>query len=280
MPYACCSAVGRGLAVLLSIAVFSAPAAAAGDDASPSESSQGLAGQANNPNAPLMQFQLRNVIAPHLPETDGTGNLLELEAVVPFRPAKYMPFPTIMKVTLPVAVTLPDPVGRTGLGNLQVFGQAVFKEAWGSWALGVSLVFPTADSDVLGLQTWQAGPAAAFMYTRVKNLVVGAVIQNPVSVNSTSHRPASNVLAITPTLTYNLPRGWFVGYSDFDWTFDWEANGDATIPLGLQVGRVYGIGSQPVSLSLEAGYNVSRPDDSSVPRWMIGIEFTLLFPQD
>ena len=267
------------LLALLLTAGCATPAIAADDPASPGGPSPSLADQANNPNAPLMQFQLRDVVAPHLPNADGTGNLLELEAVLPIRPLKFFPFPTLIKITAPL-VTVPDPVGRTGFGNIQFFDQVVFKEPWGSWAVGIALVFPTADTKALGEQTWQAGPAAAIMYTGTRNLVAGAVFQNPASVSSSSHRSESNALLITPTLTYNLADGWFIGYSDFDWTFDWESNGDATIPLGLQGGRVYNIGRQPVNVSLEAGYNVVRPDDTSTPRWMVGLEFTLLFPEN
>jgi hypothetical protein len=45
-----------------------------------------------------------------------------------------------------------------------------------------------------------------------------------------------NALAITPTLTYNLPHGWFAGYCDFEWTIDWKNGGAATNPVGLQCG--------------------------------------------
>jgi hypothetical protein len=66
-------------------------------------------------------------------------------------------------------------------------------------------------------------------------------------------------LIVSPTLTYNLPAGWFAGYSDFNWDFNWKNGGAATIPVGVQVGKVFALGDQPFSLSLEAGYNVVRP---------------------
>jgi hypothetical protein len=52
----------------------------------------------------------------------------------------------------------------------------------------------------------------------------------------------------------------------------------ALIPLGVQAGRIFETGNQPFSASIEAGYNVVRPNDSSTPRWMIGVGFTALFP--
>lgn len=98
-------------------------------------------------------------------------------------------------------------------------------------------------------------------------------------------------LIVSPTLTYNLPAGWFAGYSDFNWDFNWKNGGAATIPVGVQVGKVFALGDQPFSLSLEAGYNVVRPKTSSTPATsagvpastigtpggMIGLEFNVIF---
>ena len=85
----------------------------------------------------------------------------------------------------------------------------------------------------------------------------------------------STATASGKTLTYNLPGGWFGGYSDFDWIFDWENSGAATIPVGLQVGRVFSIGSMPFSLSVEGGYNMVR--SSNFPEWVVGIELNWIF---
>ena len=123
-----CAAWRRCCVAVLMAVVATLPVAVAG------ESTQSLADQANNPNAPLRQFQLRDVVAPRLPETDGTGNLFQIEAVLPFKPFEFFPFPTLMKITLPY-VTLPEPGGVSALGDIEVFDQAVFKEAWGAGPL-------------------------------------------------------------------------------------------------------------------------------------------------
>ena len=91
-------------------------------------------------------------------------------------------------------------------------------------------------------------------------------------------RPGVNNLIIVPTLTYNLPDGWFAGLSDFNVTFNWNDGGAATIPVGPQVGRVFRIGRQPVSVSAEGAYTVARPSNPPTPRWVIGAELTFLFP--
>ena len=81
---------------------------------------------------------------------------------------------------------------------------------------------PTASSRELGAGKWQAGPAAAVIYTGVKNLTAGAVFQNPISFAGDSGRAKVNELIIAPTLTYSLSKGWFAGLADYNWTFDWE----------------------------------------------------------
>jgi hypothetical protein len=114
------------------------------------------------------------------------------------------------------------------------------------------------------------------MYTGFPNLIVGAVIQNPISIAGDDARPAVNELQVTPTLTYTLPHGWFVGLGDFDWVFDWEGD-SALIPLVLQVGKVVKLGRHGLSLSAEAGPWVAHPDPP-YPVWGVRVSAGLLFP--
>ena len=188
-------------------------------------------------------------------------------------------------MTLPV-ISLPSPVNKSGLGDLQFFDLVSIKQSWGRWGFGPALVFPTATSKQLGAGKWQAGPSFALIYTRVENLTVGAVLQNPISFAGDSSRPAVNNLIITPTFTYNVPgylipgywkHGWFVGLSDNNMTFDWRNGGAGTIPLGPQVGRVFHIGEQAFSASIEAGGTVKRPKNTPNPGLIIGIEFSIIF---
>jgi hypothetical protein len=240
------------------------------------DSGPSLAEQSNNPNAPLTQVQLRDVFAPNVPDTDGRANSLELQVVLPFKPRDFFPFPTLMKITVPY-VSAPGPIGTSAMDDIELFDQVVFKEPWGSWALGFTAVFPTATAKHIGQDRWQLGPAAAIIFTGIPNLVAGAVFQNAASVGSETDDRSVNGLAITPTLTYNLPHGWFVGYSDYDININWEDDNEVTIPLGLQVGRVFNIGKQAFNASFEGGYSIVRPDDTSTPRWVFGFELTALF---
>ena len=84
-------------------------------------------------------------------------------------------------------------------------------------------------------------------------------------------------MIITPTFTFNLAEGWFVGLSDYNFTFNWESGGAATVPLGLQVGKVVTLGKQPVSLSVEAGGAAARPSGAPSPGWILGFEVSPIF---
>ena len=235
-----------------------------------------LANQVNNPAAPVTILQFRDVFLPDVAGTSGGTNAFEIQPVLPLGPFPALPIVQIMKVTLPFN-SLPQPVGVSGVGDLQVFDLVTIKQSWGRWGFGPALVFPTASVEALGQGKWQAGPAVALIYTGVKNLAVGAVWQNPFSYAGDSDRAGVNNLIITPTLTYTLEKGWFAGLSDFNWTFDWNDDGAATLLLGLQVGRIFVLGKQDVSLSFEVGGAAARPSTSPAPGWILGVEFTPIF---
>jgi hypothetical protein len=207
----------------------------------------------------------------------GAGNVLQFQPVLPVAKSRFLPFGHVVKITLPLA-SVPAPLSTTGLGDLEVFDVVSFKHSWGRWGVGPAAVFPTATSKALGQGRWQAGPAVALIYTGTRHLVTGAILQNPMSFAGDAERPGVNNLIIVPTLTYNLPDGWFAGLSDFNVIFNWNDGGAATIPVGPQVGRVFRIGRQPVSVSAEGAYTVARPSSPPPPRWVIGAEFTFLFP--
>ena len=201
-----------------------------------SGSARDLANQVNNPAAPVTLLQFRDVLLPNVGGADGATNEFQIQPVIPMGPFASLPILQLMKLTIPFP-SLPSPVGVAGMGDVQLFDLVSIKESWGRWGFGPALVFPTASDKALGQGKWQAGPAVALIYTRVKNLTAGAVWQNPISFAGSADRPDVNNLIITPTLTYNLEDGWFAGLSDFDWEFDWENGGAATVLLGVQVGK-------------------------------------------
>ena len=149
--------------------------------------------------------------------------MFQIQGILPLKPSALIPFPTIMKLTVPLT-SLPAPVDQTTLGDIQYFAQAVFNESWGSWGAGFSLVAPTDTFTGLQRPKWKVGPAAALIYTGIPNLVFGGVFQNPIPVGAGSRKGQSS-LSFTPSITYSLPDGWYAGYPDFDWTVNWDSGG-------------------------------------------------------
>jgi|SRR5208283_510136 len=253
-------------------------------------SAQELANQVNNPAAPVTFIQFRDILAPNVAGANGVANSLQMQPVLPIGPFKSFPWVQLVKLTMPLYEAIPGTVnlqklGVTGVGDLQVLDLITVKQSWGRWGFGPALVFPTASSRGLGAGKYQIGPSVALIYTGVKNLTVGAVVQNPISYAGDPKRPSVNNMIITPTFTFNLKEGWFVGLSDYNWTFNWEHGGtaamplgvSATFPLGLQVGKVVTLGRQPVSLSVEAGGVAVRPAGSPNPGWILGFELSPIF---
>jgi hypothetical protein len=241
-------------------------------------SDQELANMVNNPTEPLTILQFRDIYGPTAARPY-PRNLFEVQPVVPIGPYDWLPFVQLVKVTMPFIASTAGPGGETGLGDLTVFDLASIKQGWGRWGVGPILVLPTATGDTLGAGKFSVGPAAGFIYTGVENLTAGAILQNPISVTGSRSHPNVNQLIVSPTLTYNMPHGWFAGLSDFNWTFDWTADaGDVPlVPLGLQVGKVVRIGKQPVSISIEAGRAPWRPQSAPDPGWIIGFAITPIF---
>jgi len=235
-----------------------------------------LANQVNNPAAPVTLIQFRNVLLPGAEGADGATNEFQIQPVLPIGPFPSFPILQLMKITIPFP-TLPSPISAGGFGDLQVFDLVSIKQSWGRWGFGPALVFPTASDSRLGQGKWQAGLAVAAIYTGVKHLTAGAVLQNPISFAGDRDRADINNLIITPTLTYNLPDGWFAGLSDFNWTFDWKNDGAATVVLGAQIGRVFSVDTHGFALSFEAGGAVTAPNSIPRPGWILGFEFSPIF---
>ena len=79
-----------------------------------------LANQVNNPAAPVTILQFRNVLLPDVAGTSGATNVFQIQPVLPLGPFPSLPIVQLMKVTLPFT-SLPQPVGISGVGDLQVF---------------------------------------------------------------------------------------------------------------------------------------------------------------
>jgi hypothetical protein len=238
-----------------------------------------LARQSQNPVANLISVPFQNNTNVGLGQFDRTGNILNIQPVLPTPLSKDLLL--INRVILPLAYQpeLAPGVGNTfGLGD--VFYQGFLSPANTgnfSWGIGPAIVFPTATDRVLGTGKWSIGPAAVGIWS-VDRIVAGALINNVWSFAGAGDRQDVSFLTLQPFFNYNLNDGWYINTAPIV-TANWQASAGNvwTVPIGGGFGRVFAIGRQPVNLSAAAFWNVVRPEGAA--DWTLRMQITLLFPK-
>lgn len=91
-------------------------------------------------------------------------------------------------------------------------------------------------------------------------------------------RPDVSELLIQPIINYLLG-DWYFGAGDLNWSFNWEEDGEATLPLAFQAGRITKIGKHKYNISIELARTIVRPDDAVLPKWGVRLGIVLLLPE-
>lgn len=207
-----------------------------------------------------------------------------------FQPVLPIPLTDNLKlITRPVvpfaSVPLPDGAGefdrKTGLGDIQLPLLLVPKQGLSlgggsvTYGAGPTFVFPTATSDALGSDRWEAGPALVGVF-KTQKITAGALGQywwsyaggNPV----TSH---GSFLYFG---FYNLPNAWQIGTNPTI-TYDHEATSDNkwSVPIGLTVAKTTSIGKVPVKFQFGGEYFVINQEDYG-PRFLLKLNIIPVIP--
>jgi hypothetical protein len=178
-------------------------------------------------------------------EENSSRTSLILRPIIP-RVRRFSLFPLIQLIRPSFSlVTVPSAKGgtRTEFGDIQLFDLAVLPwpsdETHLKIGLGPMFVFPTATSSSAGQGAWQAGPAMGAVYTGIPWLVMGFLLQNPVSFAYTSpKRPPQNTLEFQPALALHVWKGWYLRSAEATWAFGWRHHSATVLPLSLGVGDV------------------------------------------
>lgn len=248
---------------------------------SESEATEDLAKAAQNPISNLISLPLQNnTIFGVGPQGERTLNVLNIQPVIPVPLSKSLLLVT--RTIVPVINQPTSPTGRQsefGLGDINP--QFFFTPLTNSritWGVGPTIVLPTATQDVLGQGKWSAGPAAVVVVT-TKHMVFGAVGNNVWSFAGSPDRRNVNQMLVQPFINYNLSNGWYLVSSPII-TANWEAeSGDEplTLPIGGGFGRIFAIGDQKVNASVQAFWNLVKPDGAG--NWSLRAQLQFLFPR-
>jgi hypothetical protein len=256
------------------------PAALSGGP-SEAEKAAALAKEAQNPIANLISLPFQNnTNFGYGPKGQRTQNVLNIQPVIPVALSKDLLLVT--RTIIPYIYQPTSASGREGEFGLGDINPSFFfvprTTSKITWGVGPTFVLPTATQSFTGQGKWSAGPTGVVLVT-TKHAVFGALANNVWSFAGSSDRQSVNQLLIQPFFNYNFPRGWYLTASPII-TSNWEAeNGDDqwTVPIGGGFGRVFAIGEQKVNASLQAFWNVVKPEGAG--DWTLRAQFQFLFPR-
>jgi hypothetical protein len=248
---------------------------------SEAEKAEALAKQAQNPIANLISLPFQNnTNFGYGPQGQRTQNVLNIQPVIPVPLSNDLLLVTrtiIPYIYQPTSATGNE--GEFGLGDINPSFFIVPRTTSNiTWGVGPTFVLPTATQSFTGQGKWSAGPTGVVLVT-TKRMVFGTLANNVWSFAGASDRKVVNQLLIQPFFNYNFSKGWYLVTSPII-TANWEAaSGDEqwTLPIGGGFGRVFAIGEQKVNASLQAFWNVIKPDGAG--DWTLRAQFQFLFPR-
>jgi hypothetical protein len=267
------------------MAVALSPIAAYTQD-QPRLSAEEIARLMDNPVGELIQLPIqydRTTI-----EEPVSGASLDVSTVkfIPTFPIGQGKWRLVNRFVLPFA-DVPNPFGgasTSGFSDLTYVGAltpSISRDmARGKliWAIGPTLVFPTASDDLLGQGKYQAGPAAAAAYLGPK-LTLGLFGQQWWSYAGDDARPDVSRSNLQYFWYVKLPNQWAIGAAP-SITVDWNATGGTAVdlPLGIGVNKTLFLGPLPARVSAEVSYYAVNSGDGPSPDWGFTFAITPVIP--
>jgi|LGVE01.1.fsa_nt_gb hypothetical protein len=242
-----------------------------------------LAKKSQNPIANMRSFKFQNNTNTGIGPDDSTQNMLNVMPILPFKISDDIL--VISRTIIPIA-SQPDFLTSEGDGrvngvadtNMQFFFSPIdLGESGIVWGVGPSFLLPTATDDSLGQEKWGAG-ISGILLAQPGRWVYGGVASNIWSVGGAGEKDV-NMLTLQYFVNYNFDGGWYILTSPI-MTADWEADTDHrwTVPLGGGFGKLFKIGSQPLTAQVSAYKNVVTPDDYGAD-WQVRAMVMWMFPR-
>ncbi len=248
------------------------------------EEALALAKKSQNPISNMRSFKFQNNTNLGIGPDDSTQNMFNVMPVLPFQLNDdiLVISRTIIPVVSQPSIFTPEDEGRVnGIADtsMQFFFSPMDTSSSGGtvWGVGPAFVLPTATDDSLGQDKWAAG-ISGILLAQPGRWVYGGVVSNVWSFAGSGEKDI-NLLTLQYFVNYNFDDGWYALTSPI-MTADWEADSDHrwTVPIGGGFGRLFKIGSQPVTAQISAYKNVITPDDYG-PDWQVRAMMMWMFPR-
>jgi hypothetical protein len=247
-----------------------------------------VAAEFTDPLTTLPQIFLQDAYSPDVHGTEAQINRVIARVIVPRVPSSsLLPFVQLIRPSFSL-VTVPTGRGsgtRTEFGDVQLFDLGVLpwpdRETGLLLGVGPLWVFPTASHHTAGQNAWQVGPAFAAVYKGISGLLLGTLVQNPISFAYTrSDGESISTLLFQPVVLAYLGRGFYVKSADATWSRSWHENGATTIPISFGVGRVLlREDLPPINTFLSGEWTAYRRNAPLAPEWTVRLGVTVAFPQ-
>ena len=244
-------------------------------------SAEELAKLAQNPVGNLISVPFQNNTNLNVGPEKGTQNILNIQPVVPI--SVNDDWNIITRTIIPIISNpafTPTSERVNGVGDIQfnAFLSPANPGEW-IWGAGVITQLPTNSNSELGNKNWGLGPTFVVLHLEKGNpWVYGVLANNLWSLSSNKQGGSYNNGLIQPFVNYNFPEGFYLTSAPI-LTVDWKARSSDqwTVPLGGGVGKILHFGKLPLNSSIEAYYNVEKPEFGS--DWTLRATLTLMFPK-
>ena len=240
---------------------------------------QELAKLAQNPVGNLISVPFQNNANFNFGPEQGTQDVLNIQPVIPLHIDKE--WNVITRTILPV-VWMPalSPTGSSvsGLGDMQLSAFLSPADPHGIiWGAGTIVQMPTHTNPALGNNNWGLGPTFVVLRLEKGNPWVYGVLANNVWSFGSGSSPSYNNGLIQWFVNYNFEGGTYLTSAP-DNTVNWKAASGQmwTVPLGAGVGHIFHLGRLPMNTSIDAYYNVVRPDNAA--NWQLRAQVQFMFP--
>src|SRR5262245_24536063 len=165
--------------------------------------------QSNSPLNPAPSVNLHDYYSPELYDIDDSINDFLVRGSFVLPPGKLLPWPQLIRATLPISSRPHFPTGSTtALGDFNVFDLFLLGSDATELGIGPLVVAPTASDDDVGAGKWQAGLAAIAVHPTARGLL-GGLVQWQASFAGDEDRADVGTLTVQPLLVRNMPNAWY-----------------------------------------------------------------------
>jgi hypothetical protein len=275
-------------APLLALALLGSADLSSAADETAAAPDRDVAAEFTDPLTTLPQVFLQDSLALESYGTGALSNRLTARLAVPRLPSSSLiPIDQLIRPSLSL-VTVPTGRGketRTELGDTVLLDLGVLplesRKRGLAVAVGPVLVFPTATHRTAGQGAWQIGPALGAIYKGRPGLLVGFLLQNPISFAYTSSsREPVNALLFQPVVMAYLGRGFYLKSGDSTWSLSWRDDGPRVVPVSLGLGYVWRrAGKPPLNLYASGEWMLLREDAPVAPQFSLKLGVSVSFPE-